>query len=70
MFHEGERHLVLLDTETREKLLDRGLGLESGYCAAFSPDGKRVVLGKAEWREKMTARPKAPFQLLLRRMIS
>ena len=44
-YYDGERHLVVLDTETRETKVERGLGLETGYCLAFSPDGKRILHG-------------------------
>jgi WD40 repeat protein len=44
-YYDGERHLVVLDMETRKAIVERGLGLEAGYCLAFSPDGKRIVHG-------------------------
>jgi len=44
-YYDGERHLVVLDTKTRETIVERGLGLETGYCLAFSPDGKRILHG-------------------------
>ena len=45
IFRDGKRQLVLLDHNTREKLLERELDSEGARCAAFSPDGKRIVLG-------------------------